>query len=185
MDANEYQRLALRTEKTPHFVRDPADGDMLAAERMAKLLHALLGLYSEGGEFADALKKHLIYGAPLDITNVMEEMGDKLWYIALALHATGYTMGEAMERNIAKLRARYPEGFTEEKALGRDLDAERAALATVARPDAIAQERKRWEASRHPNAMTDLMERAAVGLCTCQVPRFVGNGRCDYCGRRL
>ena len=128
MDANEYQRLALRTEKTPLFVRDPADGDMLAGERMAKLLHAMLGVTSEAGELADALKRHLIYAKDFDPTNVMEECGDLLWYIALALEATGYTMGEAMQRNIAKLRARYPEGFTEAQALTRDLAAEIDAL---------------------------------------------------------
>jgi NTP pyrophosphatase (non-canonical NTP hydrolase) len=40
----------------------------------------------------------------------------------------GYTISDALERNIAKLAKRYPEKFTERHALIRDLDLERAAL---------------------------------------------------------
>ena len=35
---------------------------------------------------------------------------------------------EIMQRNIEKLKARYPEKFTQEKALSRNLDAERNIL---------------------------------------------------------
>ncbi len=36
-----------------------------------------------------------------------------------------------MERNIAKLQARYPDKFTQEQALNRDTDNERKILETV------------------------------------------------------
>lgn len=48
--------------------------------------------------------------------------------VALVLRACGYTLEQAMERNIEKLRKRYPEKFTAEAALNRDLDGERAVL---------------------------------------------------------
>lgn len=145
MTPNDYQKLALRTEKTPPFLRPivsyvpPAgpghreideafDKAEKVAHQKARLLHASIGLCTEVGELQDALKKHLIYGKPLDDVNVMEEAGDLLWYIALALDASGFTMEQAMERNIEKLRARFPTGFTEEKALVRDLGVERKAL---------------------------------------------------------
>ena len=35
------------------------------------------------------VKKHLIYGKALDEVNVLEEGGDILWYVALALDACG------------------------------------------------------------------------------------------------
>jgi NTP pyrophosphatase (non-canonical NTP hydrolase) len=136
MTPNEYQQLALRTEKTPPFVR--LSGEQLesfapcsiegAELRVARLIHGLVGACTEVGEAQDAIKKFLIYGKKLDLVNVLEEAGDKLWYIALALDAAGYTIEDAMKRNIAKLRARYGDKFSVEKALNRDLLAERRLL---------------------------------------------------------
>jgi len=126
MSANDYQRNALRTERTPGFIEtdDPAERQVL----LARVIHGAIGICTETGELQDMIKKHLIYGKDFDPVNVIEECGDILWYIALTLDATGYTMAECMQRNIDKLRVRFPEKFTSEKALTRDLDAERAAL---------------------------------------------------------
>ncbi len=122
MTPNEYQKLALVTEKTPTFLTDDK------GNHGARLLHGAIGICTEAGELQDAIKKNLIYGKPLDGTNIMEECGDILWYVALCLDASGYTMEQAMERNIAKLKARFGDKFTEHAALNRDLDAERAVL---------------------------------------------------------
>lgn len=133
-DANQYQALALRTEKTPAFVRDEnerkvlIDNDLSNMNPLARLLHGLLGMSSEVGEIADMTKKHLIYGKAFDRTNVLEECGDVLWYVAVALSSCGYSFGDAMQANIAKLTKRFPDGFTEEKALNRDVAAERRVL---------------------------------------------------------
>ena len=88
----------------------------------------MIGVCTEAGELQDMVKKNLIYGKPLDLTNVMEECFDVMWYVSLCLNAAGFTMEEAMERGIAKLRARYPDGFTEAAALNRDLTKERTEL---------------------------------------------------------
>lgn len=93
-----------------------------------RLLHAGLGLCTEAGEFLDALKKHLFYGKPLDEVNLKEELGDLLWYMAIAMNALGTDFNLEMDRVIAKLRTRYPEKFSDEAALVRDLDAERKVL---------------------------------------------------------
>ncbi len=50
------------------------------------------------------------------------------------LSAYGFTLEEAMEKNIAKLRARYPEKFDQSLALGRDLQRERDALEGISEP---------------------------------------------------
>jgi NTP pyrophosphatase (non-canonical NTP hydrolase) len=170
MDADEYQKLALRTEKTPAIVDfdkyRQATETAIEPTRMDRLIHAALGVCTEAGELQDALKRHLIYGKDFDPTNVMEECGDLLWYIALALHATGYTMGEAMARNIAKLRARYPEGFTEAQALTRDFVSERNALMT----NSAALEERAW---------------ARLKRCGCALRHADGNGFCQGCGGAL
>lgn len=42
--------------------------------------------------------------------------------------AAGFSLETALERNVAKLAKRFPEGFTDWHALNRDLDAERKVL---------------------------------------------------------
>lgn len=101
---------------------------LIAMHDNAEDMHALLGLSSEVGELCDAYKKHIFYGTELDRTNVVEEIGDVAWYLALLADSIGYTLEECMARNIAKLRARYPHRFTQADAVSRDLTAERAAL---------------------------------------------------------
>lgn len=134
---DEYQRAALRTESTPDFIQDPYIEKPISREhptlamtpkRYARLMHGMIGVCTEAGELQDMVKKALIYKKPLDKVNVMEECGDLLWYIALCLDAAGYTMSECMERNIDKLRIRFPDKFTFKGANNRDLDAERASL---------------------------------------------------------
>jgi NTP pyrophosphatase (non-canonical NTP hydrolase) len=107
MDANEYQALAMRTE-TP------------GRERRVRLLNAALGLCGEAGEFADALKKAEFHGHALDEAEMLKELGDVLWYVALACDALGADMGEVMAQNIEKLRRRYPDGFSHERSKNRE-----------------------------------------------------------------
>jgi NTP pyrophosphatase (non-canonical NTP hydrolase) len=94
----------------------------------ARELHAILGKLTEIGELADAFKKHIFYGKPLDLPNVHEEIGDGFWYDALLLDSTGGNWDRVQDRNIAKLKARYPDKFTEDNAINRDLDNERKVL---------------------------------------------------------
>lgn len=98
---------------------------------LADLLHAVLGCVTESAEMAEHLLDVLRGKKALDVVNVVEEIGDIEWYVALALRFTGaQDHGDAWTRNIAKLRARFPDKFTEEAAVTRDLVAERAVLET-------------------------------------------------------
>lgn len=96
--------------------------------RNIRLLHACMGICTEGGELTDALKKELFYGKEADSVNLIEELGDVLWYVALAADELGVSIEEIMERNNAKLEARYGSGFSEEAAENRNLDKEYEAL---------------------------------------------------------
>lgn len=131
MNANEYQKLACVTE-SPRQVVSREDNGQWRTEQYAKqlnrLLHSAVGCCTEAGELQDALKRELFYGKPFDATNLCEEYGDLLWYVAIGLDALGVSMEDCMERNINKLKARYPAKFDAAKAVNRNLDAERAAL---------------------------------------------------------
>lgn len=137
MNLKEYQEKALRTN-TPNYEDMAARAVGLKGihgvdknpdvKKSMDLLHAALLLTSEAGEFADAVKKHIVYGKELDEANLIEEAGDLLWALNLALTALDSDLGTAMDKNIRKLKKRFPEGFTEEKALNRDLKTERKEL---------------------------------------------------------
>lgn len=121
---SEYQKLAERTEA------DPAKLLQLTSVKVVRLLHAGAGLATEAGEFWDIVKRHVFYGQPLDEAHLAEELGDLLWYVALACNALDKDLGAVMAANIRKLQARFLEKFDAEQAANRDLEAEQAALAS-------------------------------------------------------
>jgi len=93
-----------------------------------RLLHAAMGLVTEAGEFLDVLKKYFFYGKPIDIVNLKEEIGDMTWYQRIGCDQLSTDLLEEMVRNVKKLRARFPDKFTEELAVSRDLNKEREVL---------------------------------------------------------
>ena len=110
---------SLRTESTVFNIESKGD---------QRLLHAALGLQTESAEFSDALKKHVFYGTKLDVVNLKEELGDMMWYMAIACDVLGTSFEKEQERVVNKLKTRYPDKFTKDKASTRDLDAEREVL---------------------------------------------------------
>lgn len=90
--------------------------------------HMVLGMVTEAGELADAFKKNLAYGKPIDWVNVKEEIGDLMWYVANFCVMHGFDLEEIFQITIDKLKIRYPEKFTSESAINRNLDKERKVL---------------------------------------------------------
>ena len=103
---NDYQCEAMRTAADLGNPRD-------------NLLHAMLGMMDEVGELAKTMKAELAYGKELDVENLLEETGDVLWFIALMCHTLGVPMSYVAMNNLAKLRRRYPDAFSEADALAR------------------------------------------------------------------
>lgn len=93
-----------------------------------RLLHSMIGLCTETGEIQDIMKKHIFYGKEIDRVNFVEELGDLMWYVAIACDELGVSLEEVMQKNAEKLAKRYEGGFTETKALNRDLGSERKIL---------------------------------------------------------
>lgn len=104
---NEYQREALAT-LNPDIPKD------------SLLLNALMGLCGESGEAIDLLKKHLFQGHALDREKLVKELGDVAWYLAEAAQALDVPLEEICQKNIDKLRARYPQGFSAESSMRRE-----------------------------------------------------------------
>jgi NTP pyrophosphatase (non-canonical NTP hydrolase) len=124
MTSKEYQKQAAVTDKDDYSEIQ----NRMGTEFNSKLIHYVLGIGTEAGELQDAVKKHLMYGKPLDRINLIEEAADIFWYCARLLTLLDSDFEEAMDRNIAKLRARFGEKFTEHAALNRDLKKERKIL---------------------------------------------------------
>lgn len=78
-----------------------------------------LGLAGESGEVVELVKKHLGHGVPLNRDKLAKELGDVLWYLAMIGTELGISLQNIAELNIAKIRARYPNGFTTEASVAR------------------------------------------------------------------
>lgn len=108
---NEYQQLALRTA---------AEASIESPD--ASIQNAALGFAGEGGEFCDLVKKLLFHGHLMTDEvkqKLRDEVGDILWYCALACRGLDTTMEQVARDNVRKLAARYPEGFSQERSRGR------------------------------------------------------------------
>lgn len=127
MDNKEYVREVVRTES--------CDGEKIKqraqSDRTIRLVHAALGLCTEAGEFLDAIKRHLFYGTEIDETNLIEELGDLSWYMAIAIDALGTNIETVQEVNAQKLKLRYPDKFTNDKAIQRDPKKERKLIKKI------------------------------------------------------
>lgn len=96
-----------------------------------RLMHAAIGISTEAGELLDAMKKHIYYGKELDKVNLKEEMGDLFWYMAIMADVLDIPFETIMQNNLDKLKARYGDKFSAEKAINRDLSVEREILEEI------------------------------------------------------
>lgn len=84
----------------------------------ARLFHALLGILTEAAEIANAMIAAIETGNEMDVVNLVEEIGDVQWYVAVGADAIGQDLSDIMEANVEKLgRKRYKSGgFTAAEA---------------------------------------------------------------------
>lgn len=78
--------------------------------KQAHLLHMAVGISGEAGELLDAVKKHAIYQKSLDVTNVVEELGDLEFFMEGLRQTIGVSRDEVLAKNVSKLSVRYHSG---------------------------------------------------------------------------
>ena len=79
----------------------------------ALLMTGAIGIASEGGEFAEIVKKCIFQGKPMDDETVFHckrELGDIMWYWINSCRALGLDPNDVVAENVNKLKARYPGG---------------------------------------------------------------------------
>jgi len=85
------------------------------------LLHGAVGISGEAGELLDAVKKHWVYNKPLDVTNVIEELGDLRFYMQATMNVLGISEQQVVQENANKLCVRYKQlRYSDEAAQRRE-----------------------------------------------------------------
>ena len=108
MTINEYQQLAMTTLNP-------------ALSKKDVLINGVMGLCGESGEAIDIVKKWLAQGHELDKEKLAKELGDICWYLAETTTALDLSLEDIMTANIQKLKKRYPEGFSADKSINREV----------------------------------------------------------------
>lgn len=107
MTINAYQELAMTTLNP-------------ALSKKDVLINGVMGLCGESGEAIDIVKKHLAQGHELDRDGLIQELGDIAWYLAETAYALDVSLEDVLQKNIDKLKKRYPEGFSQSRSVFRE-----------------------------------------------------------------
>ena len=118
IDLNKYKEFvqevtSKESNSTTHLARKLEELDNSTDVNLALLLTGSIGIASEGGEFAEIVKKCIFQGKPLDedtIFHAKRELGDIMWYWINSCRALGLDPDSVIEENVRKLEARYPGG---------------------------------------------------------------------------
>lgn len=124
-----FQQMLMRTQMHPDAQHRFSILSLVDSEcNNSILVQISLRLQVQSGQFLDYLKRHVFYGAPLEESLLVQFIGHTLWMLDHVGEALRLDLSAIMEKNIEKLRNRYPDQFTEQAALNRDLAAERKVL---------------------------------------------------------
>lgn len=113
---NENTTEAMHKDMVMRLVKDPDQ----PTDEQRRMLHMLMGLAGEVGELIDTAKKSWIYNAPLNIENVIEELGDIEFYLEGFRQIHRLPREHVLEVNYRKLRQRYKNfKYSDEAARAR------------------------------------------------------------------
>ena len=118
VDLNKYKEFveevtSLESNETMVLKHTMEELEKESGVNIALLLTGAIGIASEGGEFAEIVKKCIFQGKPLDAEtrfHAKRELGDILWYWINSCRALDLDPNEVVEENVNKLKKRYPGG---------------------------------------------------------------------------
>ena len=108
---DEYIQLVKRT------LLDEPDVPLSPKETMQ--IWCAMGLAGEAGEATDHIKKGIFHRHGIDKDKLIKELGDVLWYVAALCEKFDISLEGVMNKNIEKLRERYPDGYKSEDSIKR------------------------------------------------------------------
>lgn len=100
-DKIDYADMVAKLAKPGYAIQDSL------SPQKCHMIHMAVGISGEAGELLDAIKKAVIYNKPIDIENVIEELGDLEFYLEGLRQGLGITREETLATNIRKLSVRY------------------------------------------------------------------------------
>ena len=118
VDLNKYKEFvhkvtSLQSNETGALTTQLETLEKDSGVNMALLLTGAIGIASEGGEYAEIVKKCIFQGKPLDDEtkfHIKRELGDIMWYWINSCRALDIDPNEVIEENVNKLSSRYPGG---------------------------------------------------------------------------
>jgi len=91
-----------------------------------RLFHSVIGIATEATELVEAMKD----GFP-DKNNILDEISDISWYASIGIDELNSDWCSVLEKNIEKLRVRYPEKFSHQSAINRNLEEEKKVFDSI------------------------------------------------------
>lgn len=110
METKQYGAMVFTLFKDPHDIMRT-----LTPEKL-NMLHAFMGLAGEAAEAMDIVKKHVMTGVPLDMTKLVNELGDTEFYMEACRQAIGVSRIAILTANMEKLSGvggRYEDGYSD------------------------------------------------------------------------
>lgn len=102
LNLKDYQKLCTRTA-----------GEL--KDKKHELANWGLGVAGEAGDLAGCIKKYLFHDND-QRAGIRENIGDTMWYLSMICNNLGWDLEEVLAENIAKLKKRYPKGFSKPHA---------------------------------------------------------------------
>ena len=107
MTLEEYQRNVDRTRN-------------LDIDKEEEMKNYCLGMASEVGKLVGHVKHVVFHNWKISRANVIEEMGDILWYVIALASVLDIEMEEIIGYNAFKLEKRYPNSFNPSDSINRE-----------------------------------------------------------------
>lgn len=85
------------------------------------MLECAMGMSGESNEILEHFKKYRWHGHELNVEELIDELGDVLFYVVAMMNALNLDASEIMLNNHNKLTKRYPDGFDANRSINREV----------------------------------------------------------------